>query len=135
MGFSGRALASRITDVTRNYRKSRLKRTTRVPSLLPAVLCSAAWMKQLRKRICPTGAPTVIGSNVADEWLDALVASMKLGGIDKLFFVSGFELAFLPEAIRHPPRVSVTRPNSLYRELRVRLKRGLSALIFPTCTL
>src|SRR6476469_7915822 len=35
----------------------------------------------------------------ADEWSDALVASMKLGGIDHLFFVSGFELAFLPEAV------------------------------------
>ena len=34
-----------------------------------------------------------------DEWSDALVASMKLGGIDHLFFVSGFELAFLPEAV------------------------------------
>ena len=33
----------------------------------------------------------------ADEWSDALVASMKLGGIDHVFFVSGFELAFLPE--------------------------------------
>ena len=35
----------------------------------------------------------------ADEWSDALVASMKLGGIDHLFFVPGFELAFLPEAV------------------------------------
>jgi acetolactate synthase-1/2/3 large subunit len=35
----------------------------------------------------------------AEEWSDALVASMKLGGIDNLFFVSGSELAFYQEAI------------------------------------
>ena len=34
----------------------------------------------------------------ADEWSDALVASMKLGGVDKIFFVSGSESAFLQEA-------------------------------------
>src|SRR4051812_30795826 len=34
----------------------------------------------------------------ADEWSDALVAAMKLGGIDNLFFVSGSESAFLQEA-------------------------------------
>src|SRR3954471_10795464 len=34
----------------------------------------------------------------ADEWSDALVAAMKLGGIDHLFFVSGSESAFLQEA-------------------------------------
>ena len=30
----------------------------------------------------------------ADEWSDAIVASMKLGGIDQLYFVSGSEMAF-----------------------------------------
>ena len=34
----------------------------------------------------------------ADEWSDAIVAAMKLGGIDNLFFVSGSESAFLQEA-------------------------------------
>src|SRR5688572_15434929 len=35
----------------------------------------------------------------ADEWSDALVASMKLGGVDELFFVSGSEMNFYQEAI------------------------------------
>jgi acetolactate synthase-1/2/3 large subunit len=35
----------------------------------------------------------------AEEWSDAIVASMKLGGIDNLFFVSGSELVFYQEAI------------------------------------
>jgi acetolactate synthase I/II/III large subunit len=35
----------------------------------------------------------------ADEWTDAVVASMKLGGIDHLFFVSGTELAYYQEAV------------------------------------
>ncbi|HEU0075416.1 MAG TPA: thiamine pyrophosphate-requiring protein [Dehalococcoidia bacterium] len=39
------------------------------------------------------------GEYAAEEWSDALVASMKLGGIDNLFFVSGSELAFYQEAI------------------------------------
>jgi acetolactate synthase-1/2/3 large subunit len=34
-----------------------------------------------------------------DEWSDAIVASMKLGGIDHLFFVSGTEINFFQEAI------------------------------------
>src|SRR5262245_50849416 len=39
------------------------------------------------------------GEYGADEWSDALVASMKLGGVDNLFFVSGSELVFYQEAI------------------------------------
>ena len=35
----------------------------------------------------------------ADEWADAVVAAMKLGGVDKLFFVSGSELSFFQESI------------------------------------
>ena len=35
----------------------------------------------------------------AEEWADAIVAAMKLGGIDNLFFVSGSELTFYQEAI------------------------------------
>ena len=35
----------------------------------------------------------------ADEWTDAVVASMKLGGIDHLFFVSGTEIAYYQEAV------------------------------------
>jgi acetolactate synthase I/II/III large subunit len=35
----------------------------------------------------------------AEEWSDALVAAMKLGGIDHLFFVSGSEIAFWQESV------------------------------------
>ncbi len=35
----------------------------------------------------------------AEEWADAIVAAMKLGGVDNLFFVSGSELTFFQEAI------------------------------------
>ena len=35
----------------------------------------------------------------AEEWADAIVAAMKLGGVDHLFFVSGSELNFYQEAI------------------------------------
>ena len=35
----------------------------------------------------------------ADEWSDAMVASMKLGGVDNLFSVSGSEIAFWQEAV------------------------------------
>jgi acetolactate synthase-1/2/3 large subunit len=35
----------------------------------------------------------------AEEWSDAIVAAMKLGGVDNLFFVSGSELTFYQEAI------------------------------------
>lgn len=35
----------------------------------------------------------------ADEWSDALVAAMKLGGVDHLFFVSGSEIAFWQESV------------------------------------
>src|SRR5579871_3515268 len=45
------------------------------------------------------GADPRWGQYPAEEWADALVASMKLGGIDHLFFVSGTELAYWQEAI------------------------------------
>src|SRR5713101_1059797 len=35
----------------------------------------------------------------AEEWADAIVAAMKLGGVENLFFVSGSELTFYQEAI------------------------------------
>jgi acetolactate synthase-1/2/3 large subunit len=35
----------------------------------------------------------------AEEWSDAIVAAMKLGGIENLFFVSGSEIAFYQESI------------------------------------
>ena len=38
------------------------------------------------------------GEYGADEWSDAMVASMKLGGVDNLFFVSGSEIAFYQES-------------------------------------
>ena len=37
------------------------------------------------------------GEYGADEWSDAIVASMKLGGVDNLFFVSRSEIAFYQE--------------------------------------
>lgn len=45
------------------------------------------------------GTETWWNEFAADEWSDALVASMKLGGVDNLFFVSGSELTFFQEAI------------------------------------
>ena len=39
------------------------------------------------------------GEYPADEWADAVITSMKLGGVDHLFFVSGSELAFYQEAV------------------------------------
>src|SRR5579864_908385 len=39
------------------------------------------------------------GEYGADEWSDALIAAMKLGGVDNLFFVSGSELVFFQESI------------------------------------
>jgi acetolactate synthase-1/2/3 large subunit len=39
------------------------------------------------------------GEYGAEEWADALVTAMKLGGVDDLFFVSGSELNFYQEAI------------------------------------
>lgn len=35
----------------------------------------------------------------ADSWADAVVAAMKLGGVERLFFVSGSELSFYQEAV------------------------------------
>ncbi len=34
------------------------------------------------------------GEYHAEEWADAIIASMKLGGVEHLFFVSGSEIAF-----------------------------------------
>ncbi len=34
-----------------------------------------------------------------DEWSDVMVISMKLGGVDNLFFVSGSEIAFWQESV------------------------------------
>lgn len=48
----------------------------------------------------------------AEEWSDAIVAAMKLGGVEHLFFVSGTEMAFFQEAVakagqlgRHSPKL------------------------------
>jgi acetolactate synthase-1/2/3 large subunit len=38
------------------------------------------------------------GEYPAEEWTDAIVASMKLGGVDYLFFVSGTEMSFFQES-------------------------------------
>ena len=52
----------------------------------------------------PADLPLQAGANFynehgADEWTDAVVASMKLGGVDNMFFVSGTELAYYQEAV------------------------------------
>ncbi|MEE8292415.1 MAG: thiamine pyrophosphate-requiring protein, partial [Candidatus Tectomicrobia bacterium] len=39
------------------------------------------------------------GTYGALEWTDAMLTSMKLGGVDNLFFVSGSELAFFQEGV------------------------------------
>src|SRR5690554_4066792 len=44
-------------------------------------------------------APHAEPETAAEEWADAIVAAMKLGGVDHLFFVSGSELSFFQEAI------------------------------------
>ena len=57
-----------------------------------------------------TGFDNFWGEHRADEWSDALVASMKLGGIDYLFFVSGSESAFLQEAIAKAEALGTPAP-------------------------
>ncbi len=47
----------------------------------------------------------------ADEWGDAIVAAMKLGGVDNLFFVSGSELNFYQEAIAKARALDRPAPN------------------------
>jgi len=44
------------------------------------------------------GVDSCWGEHAADEWSDAVVAAMKLGGIDHLHFVSGAEMNFFQEA-------------------------------------
>ena len=39
------------------------------------------------------------GEYPAEQWSDAIVAAMKAGGIDHLFFTSGSEIGFYQEAI------------------------------------
>lgn len=39
------------------------------------------------------------GEYGAEEWSDAIVAAMKLGGVDHLFFVSGSEIGFYQESV------------------------------------
>ena len=39
------------------------------------------------------------GTYGAVEWVDAMLAAMKLGGVDNLFFVSGTELTFFQEGV------------------------------------
>src|SRR5687768_12471256 len=47
----------------------------------------------------------------ADEWSDAIVASMKLGGVDQLFFVSGTEIIFYQEAIAKAKQRGLPAPD------------------------
>ena len=46
----------------------------------------------------PRSFESTWGEYGADEWSDAIMASMKLGGVDNLFFVSGSEIAFFQES-------------------------------------
>ena len=39
------------------------------------------------------------GEYPAGEWSDAIVQSMRLGGIERLYFVSGSEIGFYQESI------------------------------------
>ena len=43
--------------------------------------------------------PEIQDAPGAVEWTDAILASLKLGGVDNLFFVSGSELAFFQEGV------------------------------------
>ena len=47
----------------------------------------------------------------ADEWSDAIVASMKLGGVNQLFFVSGTEIIFYQEAIAKAKQRGLPAPD------------------------
>lgn len=49
----------------------------------------------------------------AAEWSDSLVASMRLGGVEEIFFVSGSELAFLQEAIAKAEALGEPAPRLL----------------------
>jgi len=51
----------------------------------------------------------------AEEWSDALVQSMKLGGIDHLFFVSGSEIAFWQEKRRQGERERLADAEARHR--------------------
>ena len=46
-----------------------------------------------------------------EDWSDALVQSMKLGGIDHLFFVSGSEIAFGRKVLPRPTSAAGRRRN------------------------
>ncbi len=50
------------------------------------------------------------GNYPAEEWSDAIVTSMKLGGVDALFFVSGSELVFYQESIAKAQRLGRPAP-------------------------
>ena len=72
----------------------------------------------------PADVPAQAGGNfwkeyAAEEWTDAVVASMKLGGVDHLYFVSGTELAYYQEAI--------TKAEAQGRGLEVALVVGVDA--------
>ena len=58
----------------------------------------------------PAGFDNFWTEHRADEWSDALVAAMKLGGIDYLFFVSGSESAFLQEAVAKAQALGTPAP-------------------------
>ena len=45
-----------------------------------------------------------------EEWSDAIVAAMKLGGIDYLFFISGTEMAFFQEAVAKAEQLNRPTP-------------------------
>ena len=50
-----------------------------------------------------------------EEWSDAMVQAMKLGGNDHLFFVSGSEIAFWQESIAKGERAGLARTQTCNR--------------------
>ena len=64
-----------------------------------AVLTSSAVIDRRYSRVLSSHPMHEWSEYPADEWSDAIVAAMKLGGIEHLFFVSGTEMAFFQEAV------------------------------------
>lgn len=51
------------------------------------------------------------GEHPSEEWADAVMTAMKLGGIDHFYFVSGSELAFYQEAVARAKSKGWPTPN------------------------
>ena len=49
----------------------------------------------------------------AEQWSDGMVAAMKLGGVDHLFFVSGSEIGYYQESIARARQMGWPAPRLL----------------------